>query len=105
MLSCRECSTSGKIFAKVLYPLGFLGSLRLQQATNAALPSPAGGNAVVDGCGKAQQSMELATEEHEEYALMSIDTIINGKVGSCAPTACRPADTRRQGAHGTSCFL
>nr|KAF6362862.1 glutamate-cysteine ligase catalytic subunit [Pipistrellus kuhlii] len=41
----------------------------------------AGGNAVVDGYGKAQQSTELATEEHEEYALMSIDTIINGKEG------------------------
>ncbi|XP_070274507.1 glutamate--cysteine ligase catalytic subunit isoform X4 [Myotis yumanensis] len=41
----------------------------------------AGGNAVVDGCGKAQQSVELAAEEHEEYALMSIDTIINGKEG------------------------
>ncbi|XP_036269926.1 glutamate--cysteine ligase catalytic subunit isoform X4 [Pipistrellus kuhlii] len=40
-----------------------------------------GGNAVVDGYGKAQQSTELATEEHEEYALMSIDTIINGKEG------------------------
>uniref|UniRef100_G1Q787 Glutamate--cysteine ligase n=2 Tax=Myotis lucifugus TaxID=59463 RepID=G1Q787_MYOLU len=40
-----------------------------------------GGNAVVDGCGKAQQSAELAAEEHEEYALMSIDTIINGKEG------------------------
>ncbi|XP_036172234.1 glutamate--cysteine ligase catalytic subunit isoform X5 [Myotis myotis] len=65
----------------------------------------AGGNAVVDGCGKAQQGAELAAEEHEEYALMSIDTIINGKVGSCAPTACRPADTHRQGAHGISCFV
>ncbi|XP_059557384.1 glutamate--cysteine ligase catalytic subunit isoform X3 [Myotis daubentonii] len=41
----------------------------------------AGGNAVVDGCGKAQQGAELAAEEHEEYALMSIDTIINGKEG------------------------
>ncbi|XP_059557385.1 glutamate--cysteine ligase catalytic subunit isoform X4 [Myotis daubentonii] len=40
-----------------------------------------GGNAVVDGCGKAQQGAELAAEEHEEYALMSIDTIINGKEG------------------------
>ncbi|XP_078226827.1 glutamate--cysteine ligase catalytic subunit isoform X2 [Callithrix jacchus] len=37
-----------------------------------------GGNAVVDGCGKAQNSMELAAEE---YTLMSIDTIINGKEG------------------------
>uniref|UniRef100_A0A5F9C550 Glutamate--cysteine ligase n=1 Tax=Oryctolagus cuniculus TaxID=9986 RepID=A0A5F9C550_RABIT len=37
-----------------------------------------GGNAVVDGCGKAQNSTELAVEE---YALMSIDTIINGKEG------------------------
>lgn len=105
MLSCRESSTSGKIFAKVLHPLGFLGPRRLQQATNTALPSPAGGNAVVDGCGKAQQGAELAAEEHEEYALMSIDTIINGKVGSCAPTACRPADTHRQGTHGISCFV
>ncbi|XP_040839498.1 glutamate--cysteine ligase catalytic subunit isoform X5 [Ochotona curzoniae] len=38
----------------------------------------AGGNAVVDGCGKAQSSTE---PEAEEYALMSIDTIINGKEG------------------------
>ncbi|XP_008058119.1 glutamate--cysteine ligase catalytic subunit isoform X3 [Carlito syrichta] len=38
----------------------------------------AGGNAVVDGCGKAQNSTELAAEE---YTLMSIDTIINGKEG------------------------
>ncbi|XP_014589986.1 glutamate--cysteine ligase catalytic subunit isoform X2 [Equus przewalskii] len=37
-----------------------------------------GGNAVVDGCGKAQSSTELATEE---YTLMSINTIINGKEG------------------------
>ncbi|XP_054425466.1 glutamate--cysteine ligase catalytic subunit isoform X2 [Pteronotus mesoamericanus] len=37
-----------------------------------------GGNAVVDGCGKAQNSPELAAEE---YTLMSIDTIINGKEG------------------------
>ncbi|ELK30655.1 Glutamate--cysteine ligase catalytic subunit [Myotis davidii] len=64
-----------------------------------------GGNAVVDGCGKAQQGAELAAEDHEEYALMSIDTIINGKVGSCAPTACRSADTHRQGTHGISCFV
>ncbi|XP_055118995.1 glutamate--cysteine ligase catalytic subunit isoform X2 [Symphalangus syndactylus] len=37
-----------------------------------------GGNAVVDGCSKAQNSTELAAEE---YSLMSIDTIINGKEG------------------------
>lgn len=37
-----------------------------------------GGNAVVDGCGKAQTSSEPAAEE---YTLMSIDTIINGKEG------------------------
>ncbi|XP_045658513.1 glutamate--cysteine ligase catalytic subunit isoform X2 [Ursus americanus] len=37
-----------------------------------------GGNTVVDGYGKAQNSPELAVEE---YALMSIDTIINGKEG------------------------
>uniref|UniRef100_A0A8D2B731 Glutamate--cysteine ligase n=1 Tax=Sciurus vulgaris TaxID=55149 RepID=A0A8D2B731_SCIVU len=37
-----------------------------------------GGNAVVDGRGKAQSSSELAVEE---YTLMSIDTIINGKEG------------------------
>ncbi|XP_071469409.1 glutamate--cysteine ligase catalytic subunit isoform X2 [Marmota flaviventris] len=37
-----------------------------------------GGNAVVDGCGKAQSSSEPAAEE---YTLMSIDTIINGKEG------------------------
>ncbi|XP_058518078.1 glutamate--cysteine ligase catalytic subunit isoform X3 [Ochotona princeps] len=38
----------------------------------------AGGSAVVDGCGKAQSGTELAAEE---YTLMSIDTIINGKEG------------------------
>ncbi|XP_036104229.1 glutamate--cysteine ligase catalytic subunit isoform X4 [Molossus molossus] len=37
-----------------------------------------GGNAMVDGRGKAQPSTEPAAEE---YALMSIDTIINGKEG------------------------
>ncbi|KAM9665610.1 glutamate--cysteine ligase catalytic subunit isoform 3-T3 [Trichechus inunguis] len=37
-----------------------------------------GGNAMVDGYGKAQNSAELAPEE---YTLMSIDTIINGKEG------------------------
>ncbi|VTJ50874.1 Hypothetical predicted protein [Marmota monax] len=37
-----------------------------------------GGNAVVDGCGKTQSSSEPAAEE---YTLMSIDTIINGKEG------------------------
>ncbi|XP_065768540.1 glutamate--cysteine ligase catalytic subunit isoform X3 [Muntiacus reevesi] len=38
----------------------------------------AGGNAVVDGCGKAAGSAEPAAEE---YTLMTIDTIINGKEG------------------------
>lgn len=37
-----------------------------------------GGNAVVDGCSKAQTSSEPSAEE---YTLMSIDTIINGKEG------------------------
>uniref|UniRef100_A0A3Q1LU91 Glutamate--cysteine ligase n=1 Tax=Bos taurus TaxID=9913 RepID=A0A3Q1LU91_BOVIN len=37
-----------------------------------------GGNAVVDGCGKAAGRAEPAAEE---YALMTIDTIINGKEG------------------------
>ncbi|XP_060046018.1 glutamate--cysteine ligase catalytic subunit isoform X2 [Erinaceus europaeus] len=37
-----------------------------------------GSNAVVDGCGKAQNSTELAVDD---YTLMSIDTIINGKEG------------------------
>ncbi|XP_045860681.1 glutamate--cysteine ligase catalytic subunit [Meles meles] len=37
-----------------------------------------GGNTVVDGYGKAKNSTEQALEE---YALMSIDTIINGKEG------------------------
>ncbi|XP_014438517.1 glutamate--cysteine ligase catalytic subunit isoform X2 [Tupaia chinensis] len=37
-----------------------------------------GGNAVVDGCSKAQNSSEQTVEE---YTLMSIDTIINGKEG------------------------
>uniref|UniRef100_A0A8C6EF64 Glutamate--cysteine ligase n=1 Tax=Moschus moschiferus TaxID=68415 RepID=A0A8C6EF64_MOSMO len=37
-----------------------------------------GGNAVVDGCGKVAGSAEPAAEE---YALMTIDTIINGKEG------------------------
>lgn len=37
-----------------------------------------GGNTVVDGYGKAQNSTEVAVEE---YTLMSIDTIINGKEG------------------------
>lgn len=36
-----------------------------------------GGNAVVDGCGSAQNGTGTDTEE---YTLMSIDTIINGKV-------------------------
>ncbi|XP_034965681.1 glutamate--cysteine ligase catalytic subunit isoform X1 [Zootoca vivipara] len=37
-----------------------------------------GGNAVVDGCGPAQNGTET---DSEEYTLMSIDTIINGKEG------------------------
>ncbi|XP_032537736.1 glutamate--cysteine ligase catalytic subunit isoform X2 [Chiroxiphia lanceolata] len=37
-----------------------------------------GGNAVVDGCGSAQNGTSTDTEE---YTLMSIDTIINGKEG------------------------
>uniref|UniRef100_A0A8C3RSZ2 Glutamate--cysteine ligase n=2 Tax=Chelydra serpentina TaxID=8475 RepID=A0A8C3RSZ2_CHESE len=37
-----------------------------------------GGNAVVDGCGPAQNGKET---DAEEYILMSIDTIINGKDG------------------------
>lgn len=36
-----------------------------------------GGNTVVDGCGSAQNGTGT---EAEEYTLMSIDTIINGKV-------------------------
>lgn len=36
-----------------------------------------GGNALVDGCGSAQNGTGTDTEE---YTLMSIDTIINGKV-------------------------
>ena len=43
---------------------------------------------MVDGCGKAAGSVEPVAEE---YTLMTIDTIINGKVGpalACAPTAC-----------------
>lgn len=59
---------------------GFLGSVYAEQAAEAPLCSPwlAGGNAVVDGCSKAQTSSEPAAEE---YTLMSIDTIINGKEG------------------------
>lgn len=59
--------------------------MRLQQAAQAPVSCPpAGGNTVVDGYGKAQNSTEQALEE---YALMSIDTIINGKVGAllCSP--------------------
>lgn len=37
-----------------------------------------GGNALVDGCGSAQNGTGTDTEE---YTLMSIDTIINGKEG------------------------
>ncbi|XP_032619898.1 glutamate--cysteine ligase catalytic subunit isoform X2 [Chelonoidis abingdonii] len=37
-----------------------------------------GGNAVVDGCGPARNEKET---DAEEYTLMSIDTIINGKDG------------------------
>lgn len=36
-----------------------------------------GGNAVLDGCGSAQNGTGT---DAEEYTLMSIDTIINGKV-------------------------
>ena len=55
---------------------------------NVPCSPPAGGNAVVDGCGKAAGRAEPAAEE---YALMTIDTIINGKVGpalACAPPTC-----------------
>lgn len=57
--------------------------------SSSVLPWLAGGNAVVDGCSKAQSSAEPAAEE---YALMSIDTIINGKVrlsGTCAGSPSR----------------
>lgn len=50
---------------------------KLLKLTCAPLGWLAGGNAVVDGCSKAQSSSEPAAEE---YTLMSIDTIINGKV-------------------------
>ncbi|XP_071597825.1 glutamate--cysteine ligase catalytic subunit isoform X1 [Heliangelus exortis] len=39
-----------------------------------------GGNTVVDGCGSAQNGTGT-TDTQEEYTLMSIDTIINGKEG------------------------
>lgn len=63
---------------------------RLQQAAQVPLSSPlAGGNTVVDGYGKAQNSTEVAVEE---YTLMSIDTIINGKVRAllCTPHHLHP---------------
>lgn len=41
-----------------------------------------GGNVVVDGCGSAQNGTDTDTEE---YTLMSIDTIINGKVIASLP--------------------
>jgi len=41
-----------------------------------------GGNVVVDGCGSAQNGTGTDTEE---YTLMSIDTIINGKVVASLP--------------------
>ena len=53
-----------------------------------------GGNAVVDGCGSAQNGTGT---DAEEYTLMSIDTIINGKViasstwnTQLSPTFCPP---------------
>ena len=79
---------SGKTFAKVPPFLAFLGSPEAAPVANAPRTPPAGGNAVVDGCGKAAGRAEPAAEE---YALMSIDTIINGKVGptlACSPPAC-----------------
>ncbi|XP_047651087.1 glutamate--cysteine ligase catalytic subunit isoform X3 [Phacochoerus africanus] len=57
-------------------PVGHTGTLM------PSAPSPAGGNAVVDGCGKATGSAEqAAVAAAAEYTLMSIDTIINGKEG------------------------
>jgi len=53
---------------------------RLQHAAQAPVSCPlAGGTTMVDGYSKAQNSTEQAVEE---YTLMSIDTIINGKVGA-----------------------
>lgn len=53
-----------------------------------------GGNAVVDGCSSAQNGTGTSAEE---YTLMSIDTIINGKViansawsTTCSPLFCPP---------------
>lgn len=62
---------------------------------------PAGGSAVVDGCGQARNSSELAAEE---YTLMSIDTIINGKVGA-APARLTAAVHRGGGAHDNARLL
>lgn len=66
--------------------------------SSASVLSSAGGNTVVDGYGKAQNSPELAVEE---YALMSIDTIINGKVG---PAACPTGCARGWSTNDVSCF-
>lgn len=88
MPSCRDCFISEKTFAKVPPFLAFLGSPEATLVANTPCAPLAGGNAVVDGCGKAAGSAEPAAEE---YTLMTIDTIINGKVGpalACAPTAC-----------------
>lgn len=88
MPSCRDCFISEKTFAKVPPFLAFLGSPEATLVANTPCAPLAGGNAVVDGCGKAAGSAEPAAEE---YTLMTIDTIINGKVGPalpCAPTAC-----------------
>lgn len=88
MPSCRNCFISGKTFAKVPPFLAFLGSPEAAPVANAPCSPLAGGNAVVDGCGKAAGRAEPAAEE---YALMTIDTIINGKVGpalACAPPTC-----------------
>ncbi|EHB10086.1 Glutamate--cysteine ligase catalytic subunit [Heterocephalus glaber] len=53
-------------------------SLCCHQLLQLICPST-GGNTVVDGCGKAPAGG--ADLSSEEYALMSIDTIINGKEG------------------------
>lgn len=66
-----------------------------------------GGSAVVDGYGQARNSSELAAEE---YTLMSIDTIINGKVGAAPRASAQPCTgegglTTRPVSCRKGCFL
>lgn len=79
MLSLRGCFTSERISLKASRPQPQLQVNAHGLGPQTGLLCPPGCNPVLDGSGSAQNGLEGECA-NEEYTLMSIDNIINGKV-------------------------